>query len=298
MIRERLAMRVFERMGIPAPRVAHARLYLGSDREFAGVYGLVEAIDKEFLKRAFGENDGHLYEYRWRDEYRFEDMSSLDWYAARFDPKKHETASTSALFGPLRELVRTINNAPRERLEAELAAQLNVRTYITHLAIENYLSEPDGILGGLGMNNFYPYRFEGKDLWQLIPWDKDLTFESIESPRPWERNTDNVLTKKIWESPELRRVYLQALLTLAQSTGPWLEEEIAREYSQIREAALTDTLAPHSRAQFEESIAFLRRFARERGPIVRRLVAEEDPALAAAVSGTVRFPSRGRRTPE
>ena len=51
MIRERLAMLLFQRMGLPAPRESHARVYIGSGREFAGVYGVVESIDKDFLKR-------------------------------------------------------------------------------------------------------------------------------------------------------------------------------------------------------------------------------------------------------
>lgn len=323
MLRERLAMLLFRRVALPAPRVSHARVYLGSEREFAGVYGVVEAIDKPFLKRHFDEDDGYLYEYRWRDEYRFEDVSSLDWYAARFDPKTHERESTSALFGPLRELVRTINIAREHELETALAPHLNLRTFINHIAIENFLSEPDGILGGLGMNNFYLYRFEGKDLWQLIPWDKDLAFESLETPRPWDNVDENILARKIWAVPELRRTYLRTLLDIAQSAGPpsgrpdvdpstracpappgqppcgWLEEEVFREYAQVREAALADPRTPYSNAQFEQAAEFLKRFARLRGTVVRQFVTEVDPGLLATVSDSERFRSRGiRTTPE
>ena len=51
MIRERLAMQIFRRMGLQAPRESHARVYVGGTREFAGVYGVVEVIDKDFLQR-------------------------------------------------------------------------------------------------------------------------------------------------------------------------------------------------------------------------------------------------------
>ena len=297
MLRERLAMLVFHRMAIPAPRVSHARIYLGSAREFAGVYGVVEEINEEFLERHFNESGGHLYEYNWIDEYRFEDVSSLDWYATRFQPKTREDDSTSALYGPVRELVRTINVARDQEIESALAPQLHVRTFITHVAIENFLSEPDGVLGGLGMNNFYLYRFEGTDLWRFIPWDKDLAFERVETPRPWDNVTENVLGKKFWAVPELRRLYLQTLLDMASSLG-WVEAEARRQYAQIREAALDDPRTPYPDAQFEEAVQFVARFPRERGAAVRRLVAEYEPELVPGVSGTARFPNRGRRTPE
>jgi spore coat protein CotH len=99
MIRERLAMLVFRRMGLPAPRESHARMFVGSGREFAGVYGVIEVIDKQFLKRHFDEDDGYLYQYHWQSPFGFSNPSSdLDWYAARFEPRTHEAESTSALF--------------------------------------------------------------------------------------------------------------------------------------------------------------------------------------------------------
>lgn len=297
MIRERLAMRIFQRMGLPAPRESHARVFVGPDREFAGVYGVVEPIDKRFLKRNFDEDDGYLYEYHWLNPFSFEDPEAgLDWYAARFEPRTHENESMADLFSPVRDLVRTISEAPRSRLEEVLAPYLDLRTFITHIAIDNFLSQPDGVIGGLGMNNFYLYRFEDKTQSQLLVWDQDLAFESLDTPP--ERNLDsNILSRKIWASPELRAIYLGMLLEIARSVGPaegapivvdgserqcppaegeppctWLEEEIFRDYGQIRDAALADPRKPQSNEAFEQQIAFLKEFARNRSGIVRRYV--------------------------
>jgi CotH kinase protein len=327
MIRERLAMQIFRRMGLQAPRESHARVYVGGTREFAGVYGVVEAIDKDFLQRSFGENDGFLYEYEWQEPYGFEPLrEDLEWYAARFSPKTHETAATSTLFAPIRELVDAINNAPETRLEEELQPYLNLRRYITHIAVENFLSEPDGLLGGLGMNNFYLYRFEGTNHSAMIPWDQDLAFELLESPPPWHNFEANVLARKIWSMPELRNVYLQTLVDVAASVGPpvgsrpvtdsstrqcpappgaprcgWLETEIVREYEQIREAALADPRSPHPDEAFEEAIEFLKRFARERGDVVRSYVAALTPELVEPPdlpsSDSLRFRSLPVRRP-
>jgi hypothetical protein len=307
MIRERLAMLVFRRMGLPAPRESHARVYVGSKREYAGVYGIVEVIDKDFLTRNFGENDGYLYEYQWQEPYGFQiPHAGLEWYAARFDPKTHESAAPFTLFAPIQELVQTINDSEEWRLEEALSPYLDVRQYIKHIAIENFLSEPDGLLGGLGMSNFYLYRFEGRSEFAIIPWDQDLAFEWLDTPPPWHNFENNVLATKIWHSPELRSAYLQTLIDVAASVGPplgtpavidpatrhcpapprqppcgWLEQEIFRQYAQIQEAALADPRTPHSDETFEEAIEFLKRFARERAAIVRAYVAavpsEMDP---------------------
>ena len=56
MLRERLAMAFFRRLGLPAPREAHARLFVNGT--YVGLYAIVETIDKGFLGRSFGE-DGH-----------------------------------------------------------------------------------------------------------------------------------------------------------------------------------------------------------------------------------------------
>ena len=59
---ERVSMLLYARMGLPAPRVAHARLYINNT--YQGLYSIVESLDKSFLSRNFDQNDGYLYKYR------------------------------------------------------------------------------------------------------------------------------------------------------------------------------------------------------------------------------------------
>jgi hypothetical protein len=303
-------------------------MFVGSGREFAGVYGVIEVIDKQFLKRHFDEDDGYLYQYHWQSPFGFSNPSSdLDWYAARFEPRTHEAESTAALFAPIRDLARAVEDAPVEQLEEALEPYLDLRTYITHIAIDNVLSEPDGLMGNLGMANFYLYRFEGTTRSQMITWDQDLAFEGLDHPPPWKNFDLNLLAQKVWASPELRATYLRALVDVTLSMGPppgtpevgdpsgrrcpappgqpvcgWLEGEVLREYTQIREAALADPLTPHGPEQFEEGVEFLRRFARERGRIVRQYVSQIEPGIVDASAGessdTLRSRSPQVRRPE
>ena len=64
------------------------------------------------------------------------------------------------------------------------------------------------------MNNFYLYRFAGKRLSLLIPWDQDNSFSRMDMP-PWEGMSKNVLASKIWDEPKYRNTYLKALLDVA-----------------------------------------------------------------------------------
>ena len=184
MIRERLAMQIFQRMGLQAPRESHARVYVGGTREFAGVYGVVEVIDKDFLQRNLGRTTATCTNASGRT-LRLRSLPRLDLSVcgAIFT----EDARNRRDVDPVRAYSRAHRRdqqRPETQLEEALQPYLNLRRYITHIAVENFLSEPDGLLGGLGMNNFYLYRFEGTNQSAMIPWDQDLAFEWLESPPP------------------------------------------------------------------------------------------------------------------
>ena len=57
-VRESVTMKMFARMGIPSPREAHARVYVNND--YAGIYVIVEAVDRTFISRAFGAPEGEV----------------------------------------------------------------------------------------------------------------------------------------------------------------------------------------------------------------------------------------------
>ncbi|MEZ4241370.1 MAG: CotH kinase family protein [Myxococcota bacterium] len=60
MLHERLAYDAYRTLGIPAPRAAHAELWVDGERY--GLYTLVEAQDGRFLDRWYADDDGPLFE--------------------------------------------------------------------------------------------------------------------------------------------------------------------------------------------------------------------------------------------
>ena len=64
---ELIATELFREAGVPAARVTHARMRLnGRD---LGLYVVIEAMNKDFLKRQFGSGEGNLYEAYLQDIY-------------------------------------------------------------------------------------------------------------------------------------------------------------------------------------------------------------------------------------
>jgi spore coat protein CotH len=277
MITNRLSMLLFRRMGVVAPRVAHVRLFAGADREYVGVYAATEEVTPSFLRANFGEDTGYLYEFNHlqNDNWGFQDPGPrLGWYVPRFTPKTHDFESVATLYMPIRDLVQRINDAPQSDLESRLTEYLDVDAFITQLAIQNFVAQSDGLVGGVGANNFYLYRFAGKSLSVLIPWDQGNAFGSFDLLPSYDMNT-NVLALKIWNEPKYRARYLAALLQIADlvSADGSLLAEAQRAYQQIHDAVYTDAFAPYPLTQFEQMHASVQQFIRTRPDIVRQFVA-------------------------
>ncbi len=285
-IKELVAMRLYERMGIPSPREAHVALYINNS--YAGLYGIIESIDKDFLARVFGErepgnteNDGYLFEYEWVDSWRWDYLGNdLQPYSVRFDPKTHEQAPMAELYGPIEELVRSI--AQSSDFVGAVSPYLDLPLLMRHLAIQNFIAEPDGILGGNGTANFNLYRFEASTRSQFIPWDEDIAFESTE----WaifQNHGDYAFMRRAMEVPSLRNAYLDALLEVASAAmspatanpaGPgFLEQEMRTRRALITPFMYMDPVKPYFNEQFDAAMDALISFPAARAAFVRAEVA-------------------------
>jgi hypothetical protein len=281
-------MKFFREMDLPAPRVVHARLTVNN--QFLGLYTIVEPIDKKFLKRSLGENDGYLYEFKGTgSHYDFGYLGEeLEPYAALFEPKTRETASMFDLYRPIKEMTLAIGESPSHRFVEATGEFLDLKKFLTYVAVEAFLAERDGILGEWGMNNFYLYRFEKSTRFQLLPWDRDTALYDLDLSI-YNRVERNVLMKRLMEYPEMRTVYEDALRRCAEVAmrpeadpvepadedeqpepvrSGWLEREVRTTYQQIRGVAITDSRAPFSAEEFEAEIEKLLDTARRRAEMV------------------------------
>src|SRR5262249_20962159 len=123
LMHERVAMEFFRKLGVPAPREAHARLFIND--QYAGVYTLVEQVDPIFMQRNFGEGDGYLYTYEfvagWVFDYRGPDPAK---YSPL--PLKPENNLIYLDPSPLPEMVRTINEAPDAQFSSAVSQYIDL----------------------------------------------------------------------------------------------------------------------------------------------------------------------------
>lgn len=278
MVRERVAMKLFARMGLPAPRETFVKLWI-NDEIYLGVYALVESVDKRFLRNAQLDSDGYLFDYEYQDMWWFTHLGERDYpYQIRFDPETHDEEPPSMLYAGVRQLLQAINE-PRD-VQADIDAHLDVTSFIRYLAVESFLAEWDGIAGDFGANNFYLYKPSTSARHVLIPWDKDQAFKASDYPIWPDGMNNNVLTDRIMSVPVWRQSFLNAVLECAalaeapagEGLPGWLSHEIESQRALIAAAAHEDNRKPYNDDTFDESLALLRDFARTRPDFVRRAV--------------------------
>jgi spore coat protein H len=276
MMRDPVAMKIFARLGIPAPRQAHARLFVND--VYAGVYVIVEPVDRTFVSRVYGEAEadpesgGYLFEYRWIDEYDFSYMGpSLAAYVGIFRAQTRDTSSLTGLYAPLEELIRAINETPRDRFAAEVGRLLDLPQLARFLGIQNCMAELDGFAGYYGANNFSLYRFRDGRPAVVIPWDADNALYSPDMPLGYRLST-SVLARRMMEVPVLLQTYVAAARECALVLGQpaandargWLEREIDRLSGKIAAPVLADRFALYNYQAFVVEVTRLVDFARRR----------------------------------
>lgn len=281
-MKEVLAMQLFRRVGLQAPREAFVRLYVNN--VYLGLYAAVEDVAAPYLQRNLGDSSGTLYEYDWTFTYNFDYLgSNLDNYRI-FKAQTNTTRSTFDLYSPIESMVRIANEAADDSFESAIAPYLDLQAFARHIAIENFISDDDGLIGFWGMNNFFLYRREGQSRFQIIPWDKDYTFWRFNN-EIFTRIDNSVLARRALALPDVRQAYLDTLVAAADSSNDgqeggdastgWLAREVERLYGQVQGSVTDDPNKPFTVAQFEAAVAGLRTFAARRGNYVRCAVANQ-----------------------
>lgn len=278
-LHESVAMAFLRRVGEPAPRVAHTRLFVNN--AYVGLYDIVEAIDKAFLTRNFSENDGYLYKY---DRNPGDDPYYLQYLGPDqalyvphpFAPETHDTDPKPQ---PIVDMIRTIAEASDANFRSAIAQYIDLNAFIRQVAAVVFLADNDGFLGNWGMNNFEIYRLQNKNLHVLLPWDKSESavdgpeysvFHNITDVPAAQRNR---LMSRVLAFPDLRNLYLDTLLACANVADGWMEQEVEREYQLIRDATVTDPQKTYTDDQFNDAIENFKKFARQRSSFVRDEVA-------------------------
>jgi len=224
--RESLAFSIFRAAGVPAPRTAYAQLTVTVpgkyDKEFVGLYTVIEQIDKTFLKDRFKDNKGLLVKpERLRGlEYLGEDW---DRYKEKYNPK-HEPSKEQAR--RLIEFVKLVNKADDDEFRKQIDGLLDIDIFLRYIAVNAYIANLDSFLM-LG-HNYYIYLDPTSNKFVFLPWDLDLSFAGFGMAGSSDKQMDlslvhpypgsNKLIERILAIPDHSAKYQKLLKVLAATS--------------------------------------------------------------------------------
>lgn len=183
MIRDRSKMReflsygIFRRMGIAAPRVNYAELYVNG--EHLGLFAMVEEIDEAFLRSRFPEgSEGNLYKDVW-----ITGATSRE-----FDEGLRTNEDDPDHTGLLRATAE-FEEASDESLPEVFSHWMDEERFVNFIEVEQAMLNWDGPLtfrhktseprSAYRNHNFYLYQPTPTSKFRFIPWDMDNSLRGI-----------------------------------------------------------------------------------------------------------------------
>ncbi len=182
---ELMATQMFRDAGVPAARVTHA--FVEQNGRQLGLYVLIEAMNKDFLKQHFKSAKGNLYEAYLQD---IDQQLDID---GGIDTTQNDRK---------RLLGVCTNSNPTERW-SRLPEVLDVDKYLSHCAIEMFVAHTDGY--ALNRNNYRIYHDPLTGRFTMIVHGLDWGFLNTGAPvRP---PYNSIITRAVLGTPDGRRAF-------------------------------------------------------------------------------------------
>jgi spore coat protein H len=187
-LNEILCAELFRQIGVPAARVAHARVYL-NDR-YLGLYTLLEGLNKPFLRSHFSSPDGNLYEGHTKDVNEPLDQDNGE------DTSQRDLKALAAAA-----------QAPSAQRWTKLGALVDLDRFIAMLAGEVLMAHWDGYW--LNRNNYCVYNESATNRMTFIPHGLDNMFQL--TTMPWRPTMQGLLVRAVIQTPQGQRAYRERL---------------------------------------------------------------------------------------
>jgi hypothetical protein len=238
-IRELFSYELLRKAGVTAPRMSLATLAFVIDGKKIdyGIYGIVESIDKDFLRRRYGknDNDGDLYKCLYLERGAHLTLGSIagtnvgvkDWendYRPIYDLKTNTGTSDHSAF---RSFVKNINELEGDAFSAYIGEHFAADEFVRYLAMGIYINNLDDYR--FLANNYYLY-FHPDGKVRFIPYDFDISlgggwhgemndaefihqdiFDTANLTEIWGERDRRPLVDKILATDEYRKRYVELL---------------------------------------------------------------------------------------
>jgi hypothetical protein len=173
-MREAIAFALFRAAGVPAPRTAYAELVFTVpglyENTSAGLFTIIEEVNKSFLKRALPPGTGLLFK---PEGLRGGIQSLGDSWASYVTALRPERDATPQEQQRVMEFGRLVSQTDVALFRSKIGAYLDVDQFLRYLAVNALIENWDSYLGG--GHNFYLYLDPADGKFRFIPWDQDLS---------------------------------------------------------------------------------------------------------------------------
>jgi putative membrane-bound dehydrogenase-like protein len=237
--REALAFSVFRAAGVPAPRTLFAEVTLTVpgkyNKEYLGLYAVVESVDRRFLKDRFGTDKGLLLK---PFQVRSVDYFGGDWdrYKGLYRPQSEPTGDQARR---VIEFARLVNRASSAEFQKQINSYLDVDAFLRFLAANALTSNLESPFA-LG-HNYHLYLHPKTNKFTFIPGDLEFALAnfllmgtadqlmdlSLTHPYPGE----NKLVERLLAVKGVKEKYLKLLKELSQKS--FTSQRLVREIEAI-----------------------------------------------------------------
>ncbi|MGL1902649.1 MAG: CotH kinase family protein [Fibrobacterales bacterium] len=192
---ERLGFWIYNKMGVKAPRVVHAKVFVNDT--YAGLFNLVEEVDGKFTKSHFStDGDGNLYKDTWPTEYT-DTAKTAENFINNLETNT-STPNVNLIKGFADEIISAGTPADAAFI---ISNYMDVPTMMNYIAVDRAIRNDQGIFHwdcnssqtNCEPENFFWYEEPTNELLSVIPWDLDRAFENISG----ENNEDSYI-KDVW----------------------------------------------------------------------------------------------------
>lgn len=178
-IRSKLALDLFKKMGVPSSRAHHVHLTINDGSVVEDAFINIEQIDDEFCKCWFGNSDGNLYQCAYKDvraDLKYVAPGTPATYEALGNGETYveENNEDAPDFTDLADFINFINNTDDATFAAGIIDRFSVDNFLRAMAIDVVIGQWDNYW--YGANNFYLYHNTDTGRFEYIPYDYDNTY--------------------------------------------------------------------------------------------------------------------------
>ncbi len=216
-----LGYALFNKIGSPAPRCAYAKVTVNGKN--LGIYSHVESMRKPILKRAFGHDNGTLYEGSVVDFYK-------DWENS-FEHKRGDDKQG-------REKIKGLINvlSADEISEKTIGKFVDLDSFYRFWVTEGLLGFWDGYSGN--NNNFFVYLNPETDKFHFMPWGADALFSNFDMKNmgrntgaPISVKTQGLIAYRLYQLDEGKERYAKTMMDILENH--WNEGKLSTELERI-----------------------------------------------------------------